>query len=244
VRGIVLAAGGGTRLRPLTDTLPKTLLPVDGERTILELAVDNLAHVGVSEVVIVTGHAAAAIDEVVPELAARYGVRVATRFNDRYDTANNAYSLWCVHDLFGEGVLLVNGDTVHPVSVEERLLDARGSAPLLLAVDRVKPLGAEEMKVTVDGADRIRRISKQLDPATAGGEYIGVSLLEPDVAEDLTAALRRTFEADPGRWYEDAYQDHIDTGGEVAAIPIGEVAWGEIDDHADLARIRSLWCRS
>jgi choline kinase len=244
VRGIVLAAGGGTRLRPLTDTLPKTLLPVDGERTILELAVDNLARVGVTEVVIVTGHAAETIDGIAPELAARYDVRVETRFNDRYDTANNAYSLWCVHDLFDEGVLLVNGDTVHPVSVEERLLEARGSAPLLLAVDRVKPLGAEEMKVTLDGTGRIRRISKQLDPATAAGEYIGVSLLEPEVAEDLTAALRRTFETDPGRWYEDAYQDHIDTGGEVAAIPIGEVTWGEIDDHADLARIRSLRCRS
>jgi choline kinase len=244
VRGIVLAAGGGTRLRPLTDTLPKTLLPVDGDRSILELAVENLAAVEVTDIVVVSGHAAHAIDDVAPRLAARYGVELEVRFNDRFDTANNAYSLWTVRDRFDAGAVLVNGDTVHPVSVEERLLDARGAAPLLLAVDRVKELGAEEMKVTLSDAGLVRRISKQLDPASACGEYIGVSLLEPEVARPLTDALQRTFDADPGRWYEDAYQDHIDVGGEVAAVAIGAVAWGEVDDHADLARIRSLWCRS
>ncbi|MEA2387162.1 MAG: hypothetical protein QOJ22_1336, partial [Thermoleophilaceae bacterium] len=44
--GMVLAAGAGRRLQPLTDDLPKTLLPVDGERTILDIALANLKHVG------------------------------------------------------------------------------------------------------------------------------------------------------------------------------------------------------
>jgi choline kinase len=244
MRGIVLAAGGGTRLRPLTDRLPKTLLPVDGSRSILELVVDNLAQVGMSEIVVVSGHAAHTIEEIAPVLASRYGVELEVRYNDRHDSANNAYSLWTVRDRFVDGALLVNGDTVHPVSVEERLLAARGAAPLLLAVDRIKPLGDEEMKVSLGPTGLVRRISKQLDPAAASGEYIGVSLIEPEAAGPLAAALQRTYEADPGRWYEDGYQAHIDTGGEVAAVAIGEVAWGEIDDHDDLARIRSLWCRS
>lgn len=244
MRGLVLAAGGGTRLRPLTDDLPKTLLPVDGERTILEVVVANLAAVGVREVVVVAGHAAARIDAVVGDLAARLGVDVEVVRNPRYATANNAFSLLFAAEHLREGALVVNGDTVHPVSVERRLLDARGAAPLLLAVDDVKPLADEEMKVQLAPDGAVLRISKQLDPAAASGEYIGVCLVEPEAVDPLVDALAWTVEADPSRWYEDGFQRHVDLGGRIAAVPIGAVDWVEVDDHADLARARSLPCPS
>ncbi len=241
MRGIVLAAGGGTRLRPLTDELPKTLLAVtDDERSILELAVANLREVDVTSIAVVTGHAAGAIEELAPTLEERYGVTLDLRFNDRYDTWNNAYSVWLVRDVIAEGALLVNGDTVHPVDVERRLLAARGAAPVLLAIDDDKQLADEEMKVQLhDG--RLTRITKQMDPATAQGEYIGVTLFEPECAEPLAAALQTTFERDANLYYEDGYQELADRGGEIRAVPIGAgVAWVEVDDHADLARARGL----
>ena len=244
MHGIVLAAGGGTRLRPLTDDLPKTLLTVDGDRTILELAFANLAAVEVRDVLVVSGHAAGAIDEMVPVYAARYGVRAEVRYNDRFDTANNAHSLWLTRDRWQEGALIVNGDTVHPPSVEEQLLAARGMAPLLLALDDVKLLADEEMKVAVADTGAVTRISKRLDPAAAIGEYIGVSLIEPDAALPLADALLRTVAADPGRWYEDGYQEYLGSGGLVRTVPIGDVPWVEVDDHADLERARSLPCPS
>jgi choline kinase len=241
VLGIVLAAGGGTRLRPLTDDLPKTLLPVtDDGRSILELAVANLREVDVTDIAVVTGHAAHAIEEIAPTLEGRYGVELHLRDNDRYAEWNNAYSVWLVRDVFAEGALLVNGDTVHPADVERRLLDARGQAPLLLAVDDDKTLGDEEMKVHLEGG-RMTRITKQMDPATAQGEYIGVTLIEADVADDLADALQATYERDPGLYYEDGYQELADRGGEIHAVPIGVgVAWVEVDDHADLARARQV----
>jgi choline kinase len=240
VRGIVLAAGGGTRLRPLTDALPKTLLPVDGDRTILELAVANLAAVDVRDVTVVTGHAAETIDRVVPDYAERYGVDVHVRFNERYDTANNAYSLWLTRDLWADGALMVNGDTVHPASVEQRLLSARDGADLVLAIDQAKPLADEEMKVALTDDGLLRHISKGLDPTTADGEYIGVTLIEPTAGTALASALEDTFERDPSRWYEDGFQEFVDRGGAVRGVAIGEVAWVEVDDHDDLARARSL----
>src|SRR3712207_3537077 len=145
--GVVLAAGGGTRLRPLTDNLPKTLLPVAGDRTILDIALANLATVGLTEVAVVVGHAADAIRERVPQLEAAYGVSLELVFNDKYDVWNNAYSLWLARDAFKESALLVNGDTVQPATVEERLLDLRGAAPVMLAVDDAKSLAEEEMKI-------------------------------------------------------------------------------------------------
>jgi len=241
MHGIVLAAGGGTRLKPLTDTLPKTLLPVtDDGRSVLELAVANLSEVGITEISIVAGHAAEAIDEIAPRLAADYDVTFDIRFNDRYATWNNAYSVWLVRDVIAEGAVLVNGDTVHPVDVERRLLDARGGAPILLAVDDDKDLGDEEMKVHLEDG-RMTRITKLMDPASAQGEYIGVTLFEPDASPLIDKSLKATFDRDPGLYYEDGYQEYVDRGGDIRAVPIGEgVAWVEVDDHADLARAREV----
>ena len=245
MHGIVLAAGGGMRLRPLTDDLPKTLLPVtDDGRSILELAVANLAAVGIDEVVVVTGHAAAAIDAIAPTLEQRYGVHLEQRFNERYDTWNNAYSVWLVRDVIARGALLVNGDTVHPVDVEQRLLAARGTADVLIAIDDDKSLGEEEMKVLLDDG-RLRRITKLMDPAEAHGEYIGVTLFEPAAGEPLGAALQATFERDPGLYYEDGYQELADRGGSLAGVSIGAgVDWVEVDDHADLTRARAVTARA
>src|SRR3954467_1541435 len=152
--GMVLAAGAGKRLGSLTEDLPKTLLEVDGERTILDVALGNFAAVGLEEAVIVTGFAAGRIDERLGELSERHGLRLETVFNPKALEWNNAYSLWCAREHFSRGVLLANGDTVHPSSVEQALLDARGPE-LLIAVDDVKPLGAEEMKVHVDDSGQL-----------------------------------------------------------------------------------------
>jgi choline kinase len=241
VHGIVLAAGGGTRLRPLTDELPKTLLEVtDDGRSILELAIANLSEVGITEIAVVTGHAAEAIERIAPDLERRYDVTLDLRFNDRYASWNNAYSVWLVRDVFAKGAMLVNGDTVHPVSVERAMLDARGSAPVLLAIDDDKPLGEEEMKVHLE-AGLLTRITKQMDPASADGEYIGVTLIEPDEAGALADSLQATFDRDPGLYYEDGYQELADRGGHIRGVSIGAgVGWVEVDDHADLARARQL----
>jgi choline kinase len=239
--GMVLAAGAGRRLAPYTDTLPKTLVPVDGDRTILDIALANLKRAGLDDVAVVTGYAAAAVEDRKAALERDHGVALQLVFNDRAEIWNNAYSLWCARDLLGRGVLLVNGDTVHPPSVEETLLALRGP-DVLLAVDDVKPLAEEEMKVHLEG-DRMTRINKALDPASAQGEYIGLALIEPAAAAGLADALRTTFERDPQLYYEDGFQEYADRGGHVGVAPIGAVEWAEVDDHADLARAREIACR-
>ena len=240
--GLVLAAGPGRRLLPLTEALPKTLLPLRDGRTILDLALANLRAVGLDQVVVVTGFAAERVEERVPHLERRHGLRLELVFNDRAEEWNNAYSLWLARDAFRGGALLVNGDTVHPASVEESLFSARGP-DVLLAVDREKRLGKEEMKVVLSEEGGLRRISKDVDPATADGEYIGLALIEPPAAGPLADALEATWRRDPSLYYEDGWQELVDRGGDVHVAPIGAVDWIEVDDHSDLARARELECR-
>jgi choline kinase len=239
---MVLAAGAGSRLGDETADLPKTLLGVDGDRTILDIALGNFAHVGLTEAVIVTGHAHERLAERVPALERRHGLRLELVYNDKALEWNNCYSLWCAREAFREGVLMANGDTVHPASVEEALLAARGPE-LLIAVDDVKALGAEEMKVHVTADGYLDRINKALDPATAHGEYIGVTLIEPAAAEPLTDALEAIWRRDTTLYYEDGFQELADRGGRVGIASIGAVEWVEVDDHADLARAREVACR-
>jgi choline kinase len=241
--GMVLAAGAGRRLRPDTDALPKTLLPVAGTTTILDIALRNLAAAGLTDVAVIVGHAADVIADRVPDLERDHGVRLELVHNDRAQDWNNAYSLWLAREHLEQGVLLVNGDTVHPVSVEETLLKARDLLPgagLILAVDTVKQLADEEMKVTLDERGLLSRISKQLDPARADGEYIGATLIQPLAARALADALEATWRHDPGQYYEDGYQELARRGGEIAVAPIGDIRWVEVDNHEDLRRARAI----
>ena len=241
--GIVLAAGGGTRLRPLTNTIPKTLLPVAGDRTILELAVANMRAVGITDVVVVTGYCADLVVQAARGLETRYGVTLHCVFNDRHAEWNNAYSLWLARAAFRESALLINGDTVVPDAVAQRLLDARDQAPIVLALDAVKQLGAEEMKVRLAPDGTVARISKQLSPDDVDGEYIGLSVIAPTAATELEDALKATFTEDPSLYYEDGYQELARRGGEIRTAGIGETAWVEVDDHDDLALARTIACR-
>ena len=240
--GMVLAAGAGRRLQPLTDDLPKTLLQIDDERSILDLAIANLKQVGIDDVVVVTGFAAARVDERKPELERRYGVKLELVENPKAEIWNNAYSPWCARHTFGEGVLLVNGDTVHPASVEERLLASRGEDIVIAIDDDLDRLNDESMKVGLSEEGFMRRITKQLPMADARGEYIGLTLIEPAAAEPLAEALEATWKRDPQLYYEDGFQEFVDRGGIVGTAPIGAVDWVEVDDHDDLGRARELAC--
>ncbi len=242
--GLVLAAGAGRRLRPYTDTLPKALVPVDGETTVLDLTLGNFAEVGLTEVAIVVGYRKEAVYARKEALEAKYGLKITLVDNDKAEEWNNAYSLWCAREVLKQGVILANGDTVHPVSVEKTLLDARGKGQkIILALDTVKNLADEEMKVITQDGKGVRRITKLMDPATATGEYIGVTLIEPEAAEELADALKTTFERDPDLYYEDGYQELVNRGFTVDVAPIGEVTWVEIDNHDDLAKGREIACQ-
>jgi choline kinase len=241
--GMVLAAGAGRRLGEDTRDLPKTLLPVDKKRTILDIALANLSSAGLEKAVVVTGFAADRIEEQQKKLAKKHDIEVELCFNPRAEEWNNAYSLWMAREYFAEGVLLVNGDTVHPASVEESLLEARAKGEIVIAVDTVKQLGEEEMKVHVTPEGLLDKINKSLYAPTAEGEYIGLTLINAGAAEKLADALEATWRRDPQLYYEDGFQEYAERGGRVGIAPIGSVEWVEVDDHSDLEKAREVAAR-
>ncbi|MEU9207165.1 phosphocholine cytidylyltransferase family protein [Streptomyces sp. NPDC048415] len=247
--GLVLAAGAGRRLRPYTDSLPKALVPVgpagiEDSITVLDLTLGNFAEIGLTEVGIIVGYRKEAVYDRKAALEEKYGLKITIIDNDKAEEWNNAYSLWCGRDALKDGVILANGDTVHPVSVEKTLLAARGDGKrIILALDTVKKLADEEMKVVVDPDKGVQKITKLMEPSEATGEYIGVTLIEGAAADELADALKTVWETDPQQFYEHGYQELVHRGFRIDVAPIGDVKWVEIDNHDDLAKGREIACQ-
>src|SRR5262249_47494326 len=121
MKAIVLSAGQGRRLLPLTSQVPKCLLALDGERSVLQLQLETLARCGITEALVVTGFGA---ERVHAHLAERRtpGIRVATIFNPFYGTSDNLISCWLSRTAMDDDFLLLNGDTVFEDGVLLRLL--------------------------------------------------------------------------------------------------------------------------
>ena len=102
MNAIILAAGMGTRLRPLTNDNPKCLVPVNGI-PIVERQLDYLHEAGIKDITLVSGYKAEKLDYLVE----KYGVKIV--FNEKFDTCNNIYSLYKVLDRFGD-TWVIEGD--------------------------------------------------------------------------------------------------------------------------------------
>jgi choline kinase len=231
---VILAAGRGARLAPLTDQRPKCLLPVAG-RAILDRQLDALTRAGVGRIAVVTGHAA---DMVEAHLAARPAPAIRSVRNPSHSTTDNLASCHAARDHFiGEASLLLNGDTLFEDGVLDDLL-AAAPVPILIAIDRKPLYDADDMKVTTTDT-RLRRIGKNL--ARADGEAIGVTLLRGDGRARFLRQIAARLAAPGGEraLYPEAL-DMLALQDEVGVRSIRGRRWIEIDTPDDLAAAEAM----
>jgi choline kinase len=227
---ILLAAGQGRRLSPLTDARPKCLVEVAG-RPILAWQLDALAEAGVREAVVVTGFGAEAVEAALAVMAPP--LPVACRHNPFFAVADNIGSCWLSRDLFHEDALLLNGDTLVDPRIVGRLLD-EARAPVTVTIDRKPAYDADDMKVRLsDGL--LARIGKDL-AAPVDGESIGLIRFRGDGGPRFAAALERALRAPEAlhRWYLSVI-DGMARQGDVGVLDIAGLPWAEIDYPADLS---------
>jgi choline kinase len=182
MRGIILAAGKGSRLNGTAGDKPKCLLELGG-MTLLERQIRSLHLVGVEDIAVVVGCQA-------DRVQARCGNQVSYVENSRYAETNSMYSLWTARALLRDGFVVLNCDVLfHPVLLSD-LLSSRHPDALLLAYQQPHqpPLGEEEMKVKVRRG-RVVDMSKTMDPAEADGENLGIVKFGAEGARRLVGVM-------------------------------------------------------
>jgi choline kinase len=238
MKAILLSAGQGSRLLPLTESCPKCLLPL-GESTLLGWQIEQLAAGGVTEIVVIVGFHAGLVEDYLQELA-RPGLTLRTVFNPFYNVADNLASCWMARGEMAGDFLIVNGDTMFDVAVLEKLL-ASPAAPITLATDEKDHYDSDDMKVQRDGT-RLVKVGKDLSPDIVDGESIGMILFRGEGPQLFADVLDQVMRTPNGLtwWYLKvigilAERDLVET------CSIAGLAWGEVDFPEDLENVQALF---
>jgi choline kinase len=236
-KAIILSAGKGSRLLPLTAQRPKCLIELSG-RSLLEWQLDALQDAGISDIVVVTGFA----EHLVAEVAARRpGVR--TLFNPFYHVADNLGSVWMARAELDRDTLLLNGDTLVSPALLRRVLDAR-TGPIAVTVDEKEAYDADDMKVLRQG-DRLLRIGKALEPGQYNAESIGLLAFRgegPRLFADRVESMMRQPDG-TRRWYLRAIDALAQAGADVRTVSIKGEEWQEVDFPEDVEAAKALTAR-
>ncbi len=237
-KAVLLAAGVGSRIRPLTDNSPKSLLDVAG-KSILYRMLDNVQAVGMTDVVVITGYLEDQIKAFITENFP--GLNVTFKRNDKYEETNTGYSLLLTREFVeGHDFVKFDADVVFEKAILEKLLASKVSA---LCIDRNINLEAEEVKVITDDSGKVLEVGKKLDPHKANGESIGIEKITADAGKVLFAELDALLQ-DQANWqeyYDDSYTTLVNKGVPFEAVDITGLKWVEIDTHADYARAQEIF---
>lgn len=244
---ILLAAGTGTRLYPLTKDTPKVLIDLGGGCTLLDRQVHMLTQSGViREIVYVVGYLAAKVEEAVEALDRRARLCVRTTYNPFFGCSNNLVSLWLARHELDQEVMICNGDNLFHSDVYRGLASVQGEG-IYLTISRKAEYQEDDMKVCLDSQGLVQAVSKELDPRTAHAQSVGLAMIRGtawcEVARNCMDWLVHHETYRNAFWLE--IFNHLGARG----VPIrtfeidGASQWQEVDLHLDVTAARATLSR-
>ncbi|MDD5689125.1 MAG: phosphocholine cytidylyltransferase family protein [Caldisericia bacterium] len=241
-KAILLVAGQGTRLKPLTETMPKCLVEVNG-KAILANALENLARCNVEESILVVGYLKEKIKEKIGEEL--NGMKITYIDNDLYEQTNNTYSLWLAIKNLHEDLLILEGD----VFFEEKLLKEfmKDERENLTIVEKYNPIldgtfveVREEQKITswIHKKDRPVGFTPENKYKTVNIHKFSAEFIKKWLKPILKKHIEETGGEEP---IEFIFSELIKNKAKIYAFNIQGIPWIEIDDAHDLKRAEEIF---
>lgn len=233
MKAIILSAGQGSRLLPLTESNPKCLLDVGAGQSVLRYQMHALEAAGVNEIIVVTGFHAPLVTA---DLALYTGhAKVSTLYNPFYKVADNLGSVWlALRDIAASesAFMIVNGDTMFTPTVAKQLL-AEAAGPITLAVSQKPRYDADDMKVIRDGS-RLLQVGKSLAINEVNGESIGMMCFRDGGISAFRRMVEETISSPEGTnvWYLSVI-NRLAAQMEIQTAEVPPEQWCEIDFPVD-----------
>lgn len=233
---VILAAGRGSRLRPITDSLPKCLVKVNGI-PILQYQLDAFQSAGIRKIIIVTGYLSKQVDTYVSELP-QNSFDIIIVENKDYTHTNNMYSFWLTKEWVDDDILLSNGDVIFDPLIVKNL--AAAEQPNLVASD-INTFLEENMKIAVRNGI-IFDINKSIPQGMAFATSIDLYRLRKEAVYKLYTIIKTKYieQNEFNQWTEvalkDLFQEEI-----FRPFDIQGKRWMEIDTPADLQEAERLF---
>jgi len=241
MKAIILAAGIGSRIKPMTNNCPKSLLQI-GDYTILEMMLSHIQDCGINEVIFVLGYLEEKIKEYVKNNFRSLKAYFVT--NDKYAETNTAYSLMLAMALSKDSdIVKFDADVVFDIKILERLIKCEYAN--CLCIDKNINLDAEEIKVVINDQNKVLKVSKTVNPKDAIGESIGIEKIDGETAKLLFSELEIMMEdkSNYQKYYEDAYERLIKKNVSFYAFNISGLQWVEIDTKEDFFAAEKIFTK-
>ncbi len=253
MKGVILAAGDGTRLEPLTLSRPKPLITVGG-RPLIDYTIDAFVRAGIKELVIVVGYKARMIQRYVGD-GSRYGAEIEYAFNPDYHLGN-ALSVYAAREAVRDKpfILAMSDHMISPHILTTLMTRLNGED--MLCIDRLAyapPQTNDATKVWVDEEGFIARIGKGIEPWNAidTGVFLFTSCIFSAISHLLHADGRPTYRkenewkqtsclSDEGYGISDALTWLIRKGHKVRACDVSGAFWMDVDTLDDLHYVEAI----
>lgn len=241
MHAIILSAGRGSRLLPLTADMPKCLLPV-GLTSVLGMQLDTLFRCGVKTATIVTGFNAYLVEAEIEQR--QVDMDIETLFNPFFQVADNLASCWMARETMNRDFLLINGDTLFSPALLETVL-AAPAKDITVTIDQKGHYDGDDMKISLDGS-RLTAIGKTLLAQQTHGESIGMLRFMNDGPKIFTDELERLMRLEDGTksWFLSAIHGLAQAGQRIETTNIKGSSWAELDTPEDYEVCRKLFGNS
>ena len=239
MKAIILAAGKGERLMPLTSDTPKSLLELENGTTLLESQLITINKTVIDKVVIVTGYLTEKIESKVQRYSKEYNIDIQIIYNPFFDISNNLLSLWQARHEMESDFIIINGDDIFNDSVLLGLLEHDKNELITMVIDRKETYDEDDMKLIVENG-RILEVSKKIPLNEANGESIGMIRVTGEAKGIMVDTMERMVRNKKNMqvFYLAMIQELINQGIAVGYHEISSKDWAEIDFHPDLEDIR------
>lgn len=240
---IILAAGKGERLWPLTRNTPKPLIEVSEGTTLLEEQLHRVSESGVfKEVVVVTGYLADQLDLRLDQIN-HEGLELRTVYNPFYDCSNNLASLWIAREEMCGDFMVTNGDNLFESSVFSEFHDACKEEGIYLSLGQKSDFDEDDMKVHVcDGV--VADVAKDIVPARRNAESPGLCMIRGGAArERFKAQLEGLMRMENGLkdfWLRVFPSLYLSGSPALPWYFDCENRWREVDIHPDIDQMKSF----